>query len=92
MSMHIISAGDDGVRLWKNVFYFQKDEPNIIINKQHINTTGKKEASNNIVAGDCVKIISGFFHGYYAVLSSSYGDENGIQYFTKKKTISGEKY
>ena len=24
MSMHIISAGDDGVKLWKNVSFFQK--------------------------------------------------------------------
>ena len=40
-----------------------------------------------------VKIISGLFQGYYAmVLGSSYGDENEIQYFTEKKTISGAKY
>ena len=26
------------------------------------------------------------------VLGSSYGDENEIQYFTEKKTISGAKY
>ena len=26
-------AGDDGVKLWKNASYFQKDEPNIIVNK-----------------------------------------------------------
>ena len=37
MSMHIISA--DGAKLWKNVPFFWKDEPNIIVNKQHINTT-----------------------------------------------------
>ena len=38
-------------------------------------------------------MISGLFQGYYAmVLGSSYGDENEIQYFTEKKTISGAKY
>ena len=48
--------------------------------------------SNNIVVGDCVKIISGLFQGYYAVvLGWNYGDENEIQYFTEK-TISGGKY
>ena len=26
MSMHIISAGDDGVKLWKNVSFFQKTQ------------------------------------------------------------------
>ena len=40
-----------------------------------------------------VKIISGLFQGYCAmVLGSSYGDENEFQYFTEKKTISGAKY
>ena len=40
-----------------------------------------------------VKVISGLFQGYYAmVLGSSYGDENEIQYFTEKKTIFGAKY
>ena len=39
------------------------------------------------------KIISGLFPGYCAVVhGSSYGDENEIQYFTAKKTISGAKY
>ena len=60
MSMHIISARDDGVKLWKNVSFYQKDEPNIV-NKRHINTTEKSKVSNNIVVGDCVKIISGLF-------------------------------
>ena len=36
MSMHFISARDDGVKLWKNVSFYQKDEPNIV-NKRHIN-------------------------------------------------------
>ena len=36
MSMHIISPGDDVVKLWKNASFLQKDEPNIIVNKQHI--------------------------------------------------------
>ena len=76
MSMHIISARDDGVKLWKNVSFYQKDEPNIV-NKRHIITTEKSKVSNNIVVGDCVKIISGLFQSYYAVvLGSSYGDEN----------------
>ena len=49
--------------------------------------------SNDIVTGDCVKIISRLLQGYYAmVLGSNYGDENEIQYFTEKKTISGAKY
>ena len=52
MSMHIISARDDGVKLWKNASFFQKDEPNIIVNKQHINISEKSEVSN-IVVGDC---------------------------------------
>ena len=92
MSMHIISARDDGVKLWKNVSFYQKDEPNIV-NKRHINTTEKSKVSNNIVVGDCVKIISGLFQSYYAVvLGSSYGDENQIQCFTEKETISGAKY
>ena len=85
MFMHIISAGDDSVKLWENVSFYQKDEPNIIVNKQHINTTEMSEKSNTIVVGDCVKIISGLIQGYYAVvLDSSYDDEN--------KTISGAKY
>ena len=76
MSMHFISARDDGVKLWKNASFYQKDEPNIV-NKRHINTTEKSKVSNNIVVGDCVKIISGLFQSYYAVvLGSSYGDEN----------------
>ena len=50
--MHIISAGDDGVKLWENASFFQKDEPNITVNKKHINTTEKSEASNNIVVDD----------------------------------------
>ena len=76
MSMHFISARDDGVKLWKNVSFYQKDEPNIV-NKRHINTTEKSKVSNNIVVGDCAKIISGLFQSYYAVvLGSSYGDEN----------------
>ena len=91
--MQIISAGDDGVKLWKNASFFQKDEANIIVNKQHINTTEKSKVSNNIVVGDCVKIISGLFQGYYVVvLGSSYGDENEIQHFTERKAISGAKY
>ena len=91
--MHIISAGDDDVKLWKNASFFQKDEPNIIVNKQHINTTEKSEVSNNIVVGDCVQIISGLFQCYYAVvLGSSYGDENEIQHFMERRTISGAKY
>ena len=49
--------------------------------------------SNNIVVGDYVKIISGLFQDYFAmVLGSSYGDENEIQCFTEKKNISGAKY
>ena len=92
--MHIISTGDNGVKLWKNLSYFQKDEPNINVNKQHISTTEmsvSQKVSHNIVVSDCAKIISGLFQGYYGVfLGSSY--ENGIQYFTKKKTISGAKY
>ena len=75
------------------MFFFQKDESYIIVNKQHINTTEKSEVTNNIIVGDCVKIISGLFQGYFAmVLRSRYGDENEIQYFTEKKTISGAKY
>ena len=92
MSMYIISAGDDGVEFWNNATFFQKDEPNIILNKQHINTTEKSEVSNNIVVGDCLKNFSGLFQGYYAVVGSNYGDENEISYFTVKKTISGAKY
>ena len=43
--------------------------------------------------GDYVKIISGLFQDYYAVvLGLSYGDENEIQYFTEKKTNSVAKY
>ena len=85
MFMHIISVRDDGVKFWKNVSFYQKDEPNIIVNKQHINTTEMSGVSNIIVVGDCVKIISGLIQGYYAVVfDSSYGDEN--------KTISGAKY
>ena len=84
MFMHIISVRDDGVKFWKNVSFYQKDEPNIV-NKQHINTTEMSGVSNIIVVGDCVKIISGLIQGYYAVVfDSSYGDEN--------KTISGAKY
>ena len=87
------SVGDDGVKLWKNASLFQKDEPNIIVNKQNINTTEKSEVSNNIVVGDCVKLISGLFQHYYAmVIGSSYDHENDIQYFTQTKTISGAKY
>ena len=42
--------------------------------------------------GDCAKIISGLFQGYYGVfLGSSYGHENDTKYFTEK-TISGAKY
>ena len=91
MSMHIISPGDDVVKLWKNASFLQKDEPNIV-NKQHINMTEKSKMSKNIVVGDYVKIISGLFQGYYAVvLGSNYGDENEIQHFTEK-TISRAKY
>ena len=53
MSMYIILAGDDGVKLWTNVSFFQKDEPNIIVNKQCINTTEKSEVPNNIVCISC---------------------------------------
>ena len=68
--------------------FFHKDEPNIIVNKQHINTTEKKEVFNNTVVGDSVKIVSGLFQGYNAVVfGSSYGDENEIQYFTEKKCL-----
>ena len=92
MPMHLISARDDGVRLWKNVSFYQKIEPSIIVNKQHINTIKKSAVSNNIIVGDCVKIISGLFQGYCAVVFGwNYGDENEIQYFTEK-TISGGKY
>ena len=93
MSMHIISVGDDVVKLRKNVSFFRKDKPNIIVNNLHINTTEKSEVSDNIVVGDCVKITSGLSQGYYAVvLGLSYGDENEIQYFAEKKTISGTRY
>ena len=92
MSMHIILAGDDGVKFWKNVSFFQNDDPNIV-NKQHINATEKSEVSSNIAVGDFVKIFSGLLQGCYTVvLGWSYGDENEIQYFTEKKTISGANY
>ena len=68
ISMHIISAGDDGVKFGKIASFSQKDDPNIIVNKQHINTTEKSEVSNSIVVGDRVKIISGLFQGCYAVV------------------------
>ena len=90
--MPIISTGDNGVKQWKKLTYFQNDEPNINDTKQHISTTEKSEVSHNIVVGDCAKIISGLFQGYYGVfLGSSYGYENDTKYFTEK-TISGAKY
>ena len=64
---------------------------NIIVNKRHINTTENSEVSNNIVVGDCVKIISGLFQSYYAVvLGSSYGDEHEIQYLRRRKLFLGQ--
>ena len=39
---------------------------------------------HTFATGDCVKIISGSFTGYYAtVLGQSYGDEFKLQYFKK---------
>ena len=90
--MCIILAVDDGMKLWKNVSFFQKDEPNIIVSIS-IQQKRVKCPIIYIVVGDCAKIISGLFQSYYAmVLDSSYCDENEIQYFTEKETISGAKY
>ena len=61
MSMHIIWAGDDGAKLWKNASFFQKDEPNIIVTNQHINATEKSKMSQNIAVSDFLKIILDFF-------------------------------
>ena len=66
-------------------------EPNIVVNKQHINTTEKSEVSNNIVVGDCVKIISRLFQGYYVVVfDSSYVDEYEISVLLRRKLFLGQ--
>ena len=49
------------MKLWKNASFFQKDEPNIIVNNQHINATEKSKMSQNIAVSDFVKIILDFF-------------------------------
>ena len=33
--------------------FFKKDEPNIIVKKQHVNTTEKSKVSNDIIVCDC---------------------------------------
>ena len=48
---------------------------------------GEEEEQGEVIAtGDYVKIVSGAFLGYYAIVTGeSYGEELEIQYFEKKE-------
>ena len=51
------------------------------------------QEEERITQGDYVKVISGMFHGYYAVVQGDgYGDEIELQYFKEKSGKNGNNY
>lgn len=98
--MYVLAVERTCVKLQYNAVLYHMHQPEIKISTTDNNLVCQDEREDGIgpntleiVAGDSVKVITGFYIGQYAmVLGDRYGSEVEMQYFIEKKGGSSGKY